>query len=76
MGNCPSQKHFHVSCVDVMENEYFNFTFEVDGPNDALSQAIKGLPDRWEGSIEVNDHKTLSPNQMPLIDFWRTPIGN
>lgn len=73
MGNCPSQKHFHVSCVDVMENEDFNFIFEVGEPNDALFQAIKDLPNNWEGSIEVNDHKTLSPNQMPLIDFWRTP---
>jgi len=73
MRNCPSRKHFHVSCVDVMENEDFNFIFEVSEPNDALSQAIKDLPDNWEGSIEVNDHKTLSPNQMPLIDFWRTP---
>jgi hypothetical protein len=56
-----------------MENEDFNFIFEVGDPNDALSQTIKDLPGNWEGSIEVNDHKTLSPSQMPLIDFWRTP---
>lgn len=70
---CPKVKHFHVACVDVMEENNFNFIFEVSDPNFALSQAIKDLPDNWEGSIEVNDHKTMTPNQMPLLDFWRMP---
>jgi len=56
-----------------MESENFNFILEVGDPNDALSQAIKRLPDNWEGSIKVNDHKTLGSNQMPLINFWRSP---
>jgi len=68
---CPKKIHFHVSCVDVMEKQDFNFLYEVSDPNSALAQAIKELPDDWEGSIEVNDHETLPPSQMPLIDFWR-----
>jgi hypothetical protein len=44
---------------------------EADEPNEALRQVILLIPDNWEGSIEVNDHETLGPNQMPLIDFWR-----
>jgi len=56
-----------------MEENDFNFIFEVSDPNSALSQAIADLPNDWEGSIEVNDHKTMAPNQMSLIDFWRKP---
>ena len=71
--DCPKPKHFHVTCIDVMEENDFKLVIEVSDPNDALSQAIKDLPDNWEGSIEVNDHKTMAPNQMPLLDFWRSP---
>jgi len=56
-----------------MEENDFSFIFEVSDPNSALSQAIADLPNDWEGSIEVNDHKTMAPNQMSLIDFWRKP---
>ena len=72
--DCPKPKHFHVTCIDVMEENDFNLVIEVSDPNDALSQVIKDLPDNWEGSIEVNDHRTMAYNHMPLIDFWRTPI--
>ena len=72
--DCPKAIHFHVACIDVMEEKDFNLVIEVSDPNDALSQTIKDLPDNWEGSIEVNDHRTMASNHMPLIDFWRTPI--
>ena len=73
--SCPKGTHFHVSCQDVYEKEHMNFIFEVASPNDALGSAIKQLPASWEGSIEVNDHSTLKPSSMPLIDFWRTPTA-
>ena len=71
--DCPKSTHFHVACIDVMEEKDFNLVIEVSDPNDALSQVIKELPDNWEGSIEVNDHSTLSATSIPLLDFWRTP---
>lgn len=71
---CPKAKHFHVICNDVFEKENFNKIFEVSDPNTALEQAILGLPDSWEGAIEVRDDSTLGNRKFPLIDFWRTPL--
>ena len=62
-------------CNDVFEQENFNKIFEVSDPNTALEQAILGLPDSWEGAIEVRDDSTLSARKFPLIDFWRTPTS-
>lgn len=71
--NCPSSKHFHVVGKDVYETNDLNAIIEARDPNEALHDFVKGLAADWEGSIEVNDHATLKPNAMPLIDFWRTP---
>lgn len=70
---CPKTRHFHVSAKDVFETNSFNKVIEANDPNAALAIIIRELDNKWEGSIEVCDDQTLSPNSMPLIDFWRSP---
>jgi hypothetical protein len=65
--------HFHINCKDVTGIQDFNFIIETNNPNFALSQSIYNLPCEWEGSIEVRDHKTMFPNVLPIIDYWRSP---
>lgn len=74
VSDCPKGSHFHVMGNDVFETDSFTWIIEATDPNDALSKTLDKLPDNWEGSIEVNDHSTLKPSDMPLLDFWRTPI--
>jgi hypothetical protein len=71
---CPKSKHFHVICRDVFEKENFEKVVEVADANSALERAILGLPNSWEGAVEVRDDATLSDRKFPLIDFWRTPV--
>ena len=72
---CPANTHFHVAANDAYEKENFSDIYECAEPNEALHLMIQALPATWEGSIEVNDDKTLSPSAMPLIDFWRAPAA-
>ena len=71
--NCPSSRHFHVVGTDVYETNDLVAIIKAKDPNEALDEFVKTLTAEWEGSIEVNDHATLKPSAMPLIDFWRTP---
>ena len=70
---CPKAKHFHVICRDVFEKDNFERVVEVADANAALELIILQLPISWEGSIEVRDDATLSEQNFPVIDFWRTP---
>lgn len=73
---CPKTSHFHVSANDVFEVNSFSRIIEVADPNDALRAVINDLDSDWEGSIEVEDHENFGTCQVPLIDFWRTPINH
>jgi hypothetical protein len=71
---CSKGRHFHVVGKDAFESDDFTHVIEAIDPNSALASVITTVADDWEGAIEVNDHSTMTPNSMPLIDFWRTPL--
>lgn len=73
---CSKRKHFHVSANDVFEKDSFSKIIEVDTPDDALALVIADLDPTWEGGIEIEDHENYGSCEMPLIDFWRTPLKN
>lgn len=45
--------------------------WQVTTPQQALERSIAELPTGWVGGIEVTDDETNSPNEMPLIDYWK-----
>ena len=57
-------KHFHVICRDVFEKVNFEQTHEVADANAALESAITGLPDTWEGFIEIWDDRNSKRNSI------------
>ena len=73
---CPTTTHFHISANDVFEMNSFSKVIEANDPNHALELVIAQLDSNWEGNIEIEDHKNFGTCEMPLINFWRTPLNH
>jgi hypothetical protein len=69
----PSQVHFHVTAKDANTDGELHDIPVAETPEKALEVFIASLPIGWEGSISVDDHETLHPSEMPLIETWLSP---
>jgi hypothetical protein len=73
LNRCPSQIHFHVTGKDSNSDGELRDIPVAETPEKALEVFIASLPIGWEGSISVDDHETLHPSEMPLIETWLSP---
>jgi hypothetical protein len=67
---CPSGLHFHITAEDASTDGTLHQVIECTTPEDALSQFLPSIPPGWEGSVSVDDHETLHPSEVPLMDIW------
>jgi hypothetical protein len=67
---CPSGVHFHLTADDANGGHPLRSIIECDLPEDALRLFLPSLPMGWEGSVSVDDHESLHPSEMPLLETW------
>ena len=72
--HCPLENHFHVSLTNALQSTTDYLVISTERPEDALAFAISSLPADWVGGVEVCDDETLTPDSMPLIDYWHEPV--